>query len=198
MPEGFKPLGAQSMNSKLTHSEGKIMDELSRSGDGGGGGTRAGDLLGDSSHDIVSLGPGDSVSQMGTLRKELHVVQEGRLGAGKNIVSDSLESSMNDRVLKIERGMSIGSGISLEIAQNIPQDSKSSVSILCMGACPSCFLASLMTVCLHPTFEELLVPYRYLLLVCLVFTCIHPNCGVHFFHRLINISILEIIGYDDE
>lgn len=118
MPDGFKPLGAQSLD-KLTHSEGKILDQLCN---GRHNAPPADCNLVDSSPDIVSIGPGDSVSQMGTLRKELQVVEEN----GHELKIDDNEC-MTERVLKIERGMSIGSGISLEIAQNnIPQELKKS------------------------------------------------------------------------
>lgn len=116
MPEGFKPLGA---SMKLTNSEGKILDKLcGRDNDRPQADCSQ---LADSSHDIVSLGPGDSVSQMGTLRKELQVVKEN----GLELKIDSNEC-FTERVMKIERGMSIGSGISLEIAQKINETTQSS------------------------------------------------------------------------
>ena len=91
-PEGFKPIGAA--GKKLHHSEGKLLDKLSDIS-----------FQGDShksSNDILVLNPCDSVSQSGTLQRSYAV---------------GFNSNRQNSMLK--REMSIGSGISLEIAQNI-------------------------------------------------------------------------------
>lgn len=97
VPEGFRPLGAAPK--KLHHSEGKLLDKCSTT-------TATTPRFTDSASDILSLGPNDSVSQMGTLPKDIE-----REDDGNSVAEDNVQT----------RGMSIGSGISLEIAQNISQ-----------------------------------------------------------------------------
>ena len=112
VPDGFKPLGAATK--KLHHSDGRLSEKYSDIETPNQTNTnRYSDSTND---DILTVNPSDSVSQIGTLPKH------------SNTKNKTFEGS--DRVPT--RGMSIGSGISLEIAQNISQDvdeSKGSTSI---------------------------------------------------------------------
>ena len=112
VPDGFKPLGAATK--KLHHSDGRLSEKYSDIETPNQTNTnRYSDSTND---DILTVNPSDSVSQIGTLPKH------------SNTKNKTFEES--DRVPT--RGMSIGSGISLEIAQNISQnvdESKGSTSI---------------------------------------------------------------------
>ena len=112
VPDGFKPLGAATK--KLHHSDGRLSEKYSDIETPNQTNTnRYSDSTND---DILTVNPSDSVSQIGTLPKH------------SNTKNKTFEGS--DRVPT--RGMSIGSGISLEIAQNISQnvdESKGSTSI---------------------------------------------------------------------
>ena len=112
VPDGFKPLGAATK--KLHHSDGRLSEKYSDIEIPNQTNTnRYSDSTND---DILTVNPSDSVSQIGTLPKH------------SNTKNKTFEGS--DRVPT--RGMSIGSGISLEIAQNISQnvdESKGSTSI---------------------------------------------------------------------
>ena len=110
VPDGFKPLGAATK--KLHHSDGRLSEQYSDIGTSSQANTNR---YSDSTNDILTVNPSDSVSQIGTLPKH------------SNIKNKTFEGS--DHVPT--RGMSIGSGISLEIAQNISQtvdESKGSAS----------------------------------------------------------------------
>lgn len=100
MPDGFKPLGNASK--RLHHSEGKLIDKFSS--DMNPQEIRLTDSVNDM-NDLLLIGPGDSVSQIGTLRSDTS-------STGKRLADDEEERYG-------ARGASIGSGISLEIAQNI-------------------------------------------------------------------------------
>ena len=105
MPDGFKPIGG-AVAKKLHHSEGQLIDRLSDAV------AQGNCRFGDSANDILVLNPSDSVSQSGTLRNDLKKIEEGTY---KPVLTDS-------DILVQHRGMSsIGSGISLEIAQNMSQ-----------------------------------------------------------------------------
>lgn len=112
VPDGFKPLGAATK--KLHHSDGRLSEKYSDIETPNQTNTnRYSDSTND---DILTVNPSDSVSQIGTLPKH------------SNTKNKTFEGS--DRMPT--RGMSIGSGISLEIAQNISQnvdESKGSTSI---------------------------------------------------------------------
>ena len=112
VPDGFKPLGAATK--KLHHSDGRLSEKYSDIETPNQTNTnRYSDSTND---DNLTVNPSDSVSQIGTLPKH------------SNTKNKTFEGS--DRVPT--RGMSIGSGISLEIAQNISQnvdESKGSTSI---------------------------------------------------------------------
>ncbi|XP_066917390.1 serine-rich adhesin for platelets-like [Clytia hemisphaerica] len=106
MPEGFKPLGNTSK--RLHHSEGKLVDKFSSDIPPIPNSARLADSVTDM-NEILLIGPGDSVSQIGTLRSQRSDIEKLRIDIeGDHSRLDS-------------RGPSIGSGISLEIAQNISQ-----------------------------------------------------------------------------
>jgi len=96
VPEGFNPLSQ--VSKKLHHSEGKLIDKCPESSQNNA-------RYSDSVSDMLTLNPSDSVSQTGTLPKSL-----------QDAKSYSFD---NDSSRLPSRGMSIGSGISLEIAQNM-------------------------------------------------------------------------------
>ena len=103
MPEGFKPIGNASK--RLHHSEGKLVDKFSSDIALTPQEIRLVDSVNDM-NELLLVGPGDSVSQIGTLRS-------GTSDAGKSL------RDVDDEERFVTRGASIGSGISLEIAQNI-------------------------------------------------------------------------------
>ena len=102
MPEGFKPLGV--MSKRLHHSEGRLIDKFSTDihpvSD-----SRMADSVTDM-NEILLIGPGDSVSQIGTLRSDCS--EKEKL---------SLDVEEDEQINS--RGASTGSVISLEIAQNM-------------------------------------------------------------------------------
>ena len=101
MPEGFKPLGVTSK--RLHHSEGRLVDKYSNISPVPD--SRLADSVTDM-NEILLIGPGDSVSQIGTLRSDCSEKE-------KLSINDEQEEQLNLRVA------SIGSEISLEIAQNM-------------------------------------------------------------------------------
>lgn len=102
MPDGFKPLG--NISKRLHHSEGRLLDKFSTDLPQTPRDARLADSVTDM-NEILLIGPGDSVSQIGTLRSECS-------GTGKRSIDGEVEMLPG-------RGASIGSGISLEIAQNM-------------------------------------------------------------------------------
>ena len=105
MPEGFKPLGL--MSKRLHHSEGRLIDKYSDINPVPD--SRMADSVTDM-NEILQIGPGDSVSQIGTLRSDC---------SEKEKLSIDVDVEQEEQIHL--RGASIGSGISLEIAQNMSQ-----------------------------------------------------------------------------